>query len=552
MTENSSKDEKTALIKQLRLSSLPVQREKAAILLANFPDSEVLDALLNAQIRDPNPKVRDAAAASLARLISYSEDDDSEILPEDKKKRYNQIFNLTKEIEIIRQGTTRFRFNKKDTLEITQLFNQIKSDRYLPKQTNVRSLINSILLLPIDNIDLGRDIAITLTEILKRSFDEEERLIAIGSLSNIVTTIESYNPLFGIAEAFLMIYKTSDDSEMRMISFRCLELLISKTKSMNKLNYHVDNLAKLLTFSYDKRIREIAISAYPELVFLYNEKSTFLVDHIIKIVRATYEDRLRELGLKALEALILRKRVTEENFESIIKMLKSHHSKNIRIRAIELFLSIILQAHEDMIDDALASLFIIMQKTKDEDICYTAIQNIEHYSLIDVPKENVQNVFRLIEIIATTSPHPLIALRAYNLVSKIISNKPNLITTDFIVEIAHNMLSSKDLGVTEQILVSFCELIYNRELNPLDLTQNISNILFLSDDSDILEGLVTIFQELLVSDKSINPKDVLDKLIVIISESNGKHDVFRRLANLDVDIFKKSSNKEKSEKKKTE
>lgn len=85
MTENSSKDEKTALIKQLRLSSLPVQREKAAILLANFPDSEVLDALLNAQIRDPNPKVRDAAAASLARLISYSEDDDSEILPEDKK-----------------------------------------------------------------------------------------------------------------------------------------------------------------------------------------------------------------------------------------------------------------------------------------------------------------------------------------------------------------------------------------------------------------------------------------------------------------------------------
>ncbi|MHA1867172.1 MAG: HEAT repeat domain-containing protein [Candidatus Heimdallarchaeaceae archaeon] len=551
MTSYSSKDEKIALIKQLRLSSLPVQREKAAILLSNFPDSEVLDALLNAQLRDPNPKVRDAAAASLARLISYSEDDEQENLLNDRNKKYNQIFNLTKEIEIIRKGTTRFRFNKKDTLEITQLFNQIKSDRYLPKQTNVRSLINSILLLPIDNIDLGRDIAITLTEILKRSFDEEERLIAIGSLNNIVTTIESYNHLFGIAEAFLMIYKTSDDSEMRMISFRCLELIISKTKSMNKLNYHVDNLAKLLTFSYDKRIREIAISAYPELVFLYNEKSTFLVNNIIKIVRATYEDRLRELGLKALEALILRKRVTEENFESIIKMLKSHHSKNIRIRAIELFLSIILQTQEEMIDDALASLYIIMQKTKDEDICYTAIQNIEHYSLIDVPKENVQNVFRLIEIIATNSPHPLIALRAYNLVSKIISNKPNLITTDFIVEIAHNMLSSKDLGVTEQILVSFCELIYNRELNPLDLTQNISNILFLSDDSDILEGLVTIFQELLVSDKSINPKDVLDKLIVIISESNGKHDVFRRLANLDVDIFKKSPNKEKSEKKKT-
>ncbi|MHA1305058.1 MAG: HEAT repeat domain-containing protein [Candidatus Heimdallarchaeaceae archaeon] len=544
MNRDSSSSKKEALIKQLRLSSLPVQREKAAILLANFPESDVLDALLNAQLHDPNPKVRDAASQSLATLISYSEEDEEEIEKienqgkgkESGKKEECKIFNLSKEVEVIRKGATKFKFSKGDSIEITQLFNKINSDRYLKKQMNVKGLINSLLLLPIEDKDLGRDVAIAITEILRRTFDETERMTAISCLSNIITNIDRYNPMFGIAEAYLMIFKTSDDSDMRITAFKCIEEIIVKKKSLSKLSKYVNDVVKLLTFSYDRKIREIAIFAYPDLVLLLDDDSRYLVDQIIRIVRATYEDQLREMGLKALETLILRKRLIEENFESIVKILKSHHTKNIRLRGIELFIMITLQAGEERIDDALAVLFNTLLRTKDEDICYAALQNIEHYSLKEIPTENTQTIYKLIELIATKSPHPLLALRAYNLVEKLILEKPEKITSNFVMELVECLRIHTDLGVTEQALVAFCELTYIKDKVPE--LYDIKNLLYLSDDSDVLEGLISIYEELLKADKNISPKSILNKLMKIASTSTGKHEIFQRLADLDLKDFK--------------
>ncbi len=546
MTDSQYASKKEALLKQLRLSSLPVQREKAALLLSNFTETEVLDALLNTQLYDPSPKVRDAASQSLATLLSYFDSENEEGTTSDNKdytlKTYNkknpnynpskQVFNLSKKIEILRSNSTNFRFNKKDSIELTQLFNKLNSDRYLKKQINVKSLINSILLLPIEDSNMGRDVAIAITEILRRSFDEAERMTAIGCLNNIITNISSYTPMFGIAEAYLMIFKSTDDSTMRMLAFKCIEEIIIRKQNMSKLSQYTNDIVKLISFSYDRRIREVALKAYPELTLSVNSDSRYLVEQMIRTVRATYEDQLRELGLKALRALLVKDRLTEENFESVIKILKSHHTKNIRVRGIELFITIALNADEKHVDDALGALFHVLMETKDDDICYAAMQNIAQYTLTTIPKANISNIYRLVETIAMRASHPLLAFRTYNLIEKIILKKPKLITNNYITEITDCLHIHSDLGVTEQVIVAFCDLTYSTKIPPEEVRFYIKNILYLSDDSDVLEGLIAIFQELVKDKRKLRPNIILNKLIDVISTSAGKHEIFRTLADL--------------------
>ncbi|MHA2309789.1 MAG: HEAT repeat domain-containing protein [Candidatus Heimdallarchaeaceae archaeon] len=263
MNEHPEASDIEGLIKQLKYSSIPLQRERAAYILANYRESIVLEALLNAQLTDPNPRVRDAASQALASLMTAEEIEEEDILEELKKTQEGtdtkytesiggQLFNLSKDFEIIRKGMRKTKFDWKDSLELKQLFNSVDKDKYLKKQPNVRSIINSILLLPIDDSNMGRDVAIALSEILRVSSDEIERLNAIGCLNNIITNIEKYTPFFGIAEAYIMLFKASDESEMRIAAFKCLEEIIVKKKSLAKMNLYTNDIVKLLTFSYDQ------------------------------------------------------------------------------------------------------------------------------------------------------------------------------------------------------------------------------------------------------------------------------------------------------------
>ncbi|MCE7747341.1 MAG: HEAT repeat domain-containing protein, partial [Candidatus Heimdallarchaeota archaeon] len=386
MSESTDTTDMHALIKQLKYSSIPLQRERAAYILANFRHSKALEALLNAQLQDPNPKVRDAASQALASLITSDDFDEGiveELQSQDKDidpRLGSNLFNLSKEFEIIRKGMKKEKYNQNDSIELRQLFKSVDKDRYLKKQPNVKTLINSILLLPIDNHDMGRDVAIGIGEILRVSTEESERLTAIGCLNNIITNIDKYTPYFGIAEAYIMIFKASEDYEMRITAFKCLEELIVKKKSLAKLNQYTNDVVKLLKFSYDQKIREIALFAYPDLVLTKEDKIPYLVDLIIGVVRATYEDRLREMGLKALEAIIIRDYLSDLNVQRIIKILKSHHTKNVRIRAIELFTQLIFQSIPEIAETSVVILVKVVLNTKEENICYTALQNIEKYT----------------------------------------------------------------------------------------------------------------------------------------------------------------------------
>ncbi|MCK4845884.1 MAG: HEAT repeat domain-containing protein, partial [Candidatus Heimdallarchaeota archaeon] len=207
MNESTEDSEIDSLIKQLKYSSIPLQRERAAYILANFRDSKVPEVLFNAQLNDPNPRVRDAASQALASLITDEELDEEEqeidrLLLENKDK-VKQLFNITKDFKIIRKGMKKVRPSGKDSLELRQLFKAVKQDRFLQNQPNINSVINAILLLPIEDSDLGRDVAIALTEILRVTSNESLRMSAMGSLNNIITNIDKYTPLFGIAESYI-------------------------------------------------------------------------------------------------------------------------------------------------------------------------------------------------------------------------------------------------------------------------------------------------------------------------------------------------------------
>ena len=454
MSNQEDSSDIDALIKQLKYSSIPLQRERAAYILSNYRHSKVLEALLNSQLNDLNPKVRDAASRALASLIT-SEETEGELIEEISSETVdyatkidNQLFNLTKEFEIIRKGMRKIKFNWKDSVELKQLFTAVERDRFLPKQPNVKSLINSILLLPIDDPDMGRDVAIAMVEILRMSSEESERLNAIGCLNNIITNIDKYTPYFGIAEAYIMIFKASEDFEMRIPAFKSLEEIIIRKRTLARLNQYTNDIVKLLKFSYDQKIRETAVKAYPDLIMTREEKVPYLIDLIIGIVRATYEDKLREMGLKALKSIINKNYLNEENVQSIIKILKSHHKKNVRLRAIELFTQIINQAPVDIYNSASSVLMNIVLKTKEENICYTALQNLEKYSFMNLDTDLTNIILRAVGEITLKSYHPFVAFRAYNIIESVILNNPESFSIDFASTFIECLKLHKDIGVT--------------------------------------------------------------------------------------------------------
>lgn len=543
MSDSEDSSDIDALIKQLKYSSIPLQRERAAYILSNYRHSRVLEALLNSQLNDLNPKVRDAASRALATLIT-SEETEGEIIEgisgetvNYETKIDNQLFNLTKEFEIIRKGMRKIKFNWKDSVELKQLFKAVDRDRYLPKQPNVKGLVNSILLLPIDDPDMGRDVAIAIVEILRMSSEETERLNAIGCLNNIITNIDKYTPYFGIAEAYIMIFKASEDFEMRIIAFRSLEEIIVRKRTLARLNQFTNDIVKLLKFSYDQKIRETAIKAYPDLVLIREEKIPYLIDLIIGIVRATYEDRLREMGLKALNSIIEKSYLNEENVQRIIKILKSHHNKNVRIRAIELFTQIILQASPNIFSSAISVIMSIVLNTKEENICYTALQNVEKYSFMNLDSDLTNIILQTLDDITLKSYHPFVAFRAYSIIESIILNNPESFSTEFASIFVECLKLHKDIGVTEQVLLTFSDLIVSRKLIPSDVKQFIKTLLYLSADPEVLEGVISIFKELMIADEQVLPEKVINKLMEIVSKTLVKEDIFLLLTELDVQDF---------------
>ena len=543
MSENTDSHDMNALIKQLKYSSIPLQRERAAYILANFRHSKALEALLNAQLQDPNPKVRDAASQALASLITSDDFDEGiveELQSQDKDISSNlgsDLFNLSREFEIIRKGMKKEKYNLNESIELRQLFKSVEKDRHLKKQPNVKSLINSILLLPIDNPDMGRDVAIAIGEILRVSSEETERLTAIGCLNNIITNIDKYTPYFGIAEAYIMIFKASDDYEMRITAFKCLEEIIVKKKSLAKLSHFTNDIVKLLKFSYDQKIREIALLAYPDLVLIKEDKNPYLVDLIVGIVRATYEDRLREMGLKALEAIIVRGYLSDLNVQRIIKILKSHHTKNVRTRAIELFTQIVLQSVPEIAETSIVVLMKVVQNTKEENICYTALQNIERYTFKSLEQSLVLRILHTLGEITQKSYHSFLAFRAYNILESIILNNPDKFTEEFSETFIDCLKLHKDIGVVEQILLTYSALVIHRNLIPKDVKQYIKTILYVTTDPEILEGLVNIFKELMISDDRVIPEKVVNKLMEIVSKTIVKDDIFLLLTQLEIDEF---------------
>ncbi len=543
MSDQEDSSDIDALIKQLKYSSIPLQRERAAYILSNYRYSKVLEALLNSQLNDLNPKVRDAASRALASLIT-SEETESEIVDglsgetvDYETKIDNQLFNLTKEFEIIRKGMRKIKFNWKDSVELKQLFTAVERDRFLQKQPNVKGLINSILLLPIDDPDMGRDVAIAMVEILRMSSEESERLNAIGCLNNIITNIDKYTPYFGIAEAYIMIFKASEDFEMRIPAFKSLEEIIIRKRTLARLNQYTNDIVKLLKFSYDQKIRETALKTYPDLVMTREEKIPYLIDLIIGIVRATYEDKLREMGLKALESIINKNYLNEENVQRIVKILKSHHKKNVRIRAIELFTQIINQAPADIFNSASSVLMNIVLKTKEENICYTALQNVEKFSFMNLDSDLTNIILRTVGEITLKSYHPFVAFRAYNIIESVILNNPESFSIDFASIFIECLKLHKDIGVTEQVLLTFSELIVARNLIPSDVKQFIKTLLYLSADPEILEGVVSIFKELMIADENVLPEKVINKIMEIVSKTLVKDDIFLLLTELEVHEF---------------
>lgn len=527
-----------ALIKQLKYSSIPIQRERAAYLLANFRDSRVVEALLHAQLTDPNPRVRDSASQSLAALLT--DDDDDEQNNQIKQKfndiysEYNkELFSFTLDAEIIRKGAKKPK-NWKDSIEIMQLFNAISKDRYLPQQQNIRNLINSLILLPINNAELGRDIAIALTEILRITSDAEERFVAISCLNNIITSIERYNPIFGIAEAFLMIFKASDDSELRMVSFKSIETIIKKRKSLSKLSQYARDIVKLLTFSYEQKIREIALDSYPQLVLASNNTIPYLVDIIIGITRATYEDKLRIMGLKALEALIQRNLLTEQNVERIVKILKSHHVKNVRMRGIELLQLIAMQGEMEKTEHSLHAVSQLLTQTRDETVCYTALQLIEKISLhVNLPDH--RQTCKTITTIAKNLMHPFVAIRALNIIESLINNNPEALTKSFLENFIECLMIHREIGIMEQILSAYIELTTKRNFIPQDVKQYLKTILYIHPETEVQEMMISFFREVLVAKPELVPEKLINKFLEINHYYQSTQEIKRQLEHLDVE-----------------
>ncbi len=531
---DDSIEEVKQLIQQLKESSMPIQRERAANLLSHYRSTEVLEALLQSQLHDSNKRVREACSSSLAALLTFIDESEEEEIRKLKKELEEtegnkeikaQLFDFSKEFEIIRKGEPRKKYDWRESYELNHLFKCIERDKFLPNQQNIKNLINSILLLPIDNSDMGRDVAITLIQILSVTSDETERESIIGYLNNIITNIAEYTPYFGIAEAIVMIFKSSDSSSIRVQAMACLERVIVKKKSLAHLSRYTSDIVKLITFSYDQKIREIALSAYPDFISTEDKPIQYLVDLIINVVRATYEDRLREMGLKTLESLIMYDMLTEKNFERIVKILKSHHPKNIRSRGIEIFTQVILQSSKDLYPFALDCLFNILMNSRQPDICYYSLQNIEKYAIKPINLDIAPFVFQLIEKITLHTQHTLIGLRALNILESIVVNHPECLNDAFVTSFTDCLKLSNDIGVMDQILQAFTKLITLKKVDPQSIYCDLKAILLLSPGADIQELLISIFKELLLAINGAKPEIIINEMIEFFNTNPSRGEI---------------------------
>ena len=85
--------------------------------------------------------------------------------------------------------------------------------------------------------------------------------------------------------------------------------------------------------------------------------------------------------------------------------------------------------------------------------------------------------------------------------------------------------------------MTFSELIVTRKLIPSDVKQFIKTLLYLSADPEILEGVVSIFKELMIADENVLAEKVINKLMEIVSKTLVKDDIFLLLTELDVHDF---------------
>ena len=80
-------------------------------------------------------------------------------------------------------------------------------------------------------------------------------------------------------------------------------------------------------------------------------------------------------------------------------------------------------------------------------------------------------------------------------------------------------------------------MIVSRKLIPSDVKQFIKTLLYLSADPEVLEGVISLFKELMIADEKVLPEKVINKLMEIVSKTLVKEDIFLLLTELDVQDF---------------
>ncbi len=538
---DSDKSEVRKLIDQLKKEKSPKMRIRAAELLSHIDSSESLEALLQAQLNDPNPRVKEAASKAVASFLTTSQpeelnevhaidgsEDEDEIDSEDDEKEKpstalnNKLYDPTKKIKVIRTGMHKRKYRWKEFPEIDKLFDSIEKDRFLPKQQIVRSLLNSLLMLPIDDVDLGRDVALTLIEVLDVSSDEDERAEIIASLNNIITNIDKYNAYFGVAESFLMIMNSSSTAKIRVAGIKCLEETILKGHTLINLSRYTNDIQKLMTFSYDQKIRTMALKAYPDIVLSSTSYITFLSDLIIGILRATYEEQLRKLGLKALESLIVTDNLTEEFYECIIDILKSHQPKSIRLRATEIFISFSSNLKGEKRDFTLRNIREIIKKSTNDDICFSSLQLMEKLASEKDSHPNLKKIFELILEIGTNMRSTLLVIRAFSMLEEMINRCPNCVTYEYLENYLHILSVTQDMGVLERIIETYTELIIYRNIHSSNLFHCLKTISMLPHEELIIENLIKHFRNALVDYHDLDPDNLLQFIVKISNKTKDR------------------------------
>lgn len=541
---DSDKSEVRKLIDQLKKDRSPKMRIRAAELLSHLNSSESLEALLQAQLNDPNPRVKEAASKAVASFLTTSQTEElNEVHEREEREKEaeedkmdgendgeeksstginNRLYDPTKKIKVIRTGMYKRKYRWKEFPEIDKLFDSIEKDRFLPKQQIVRSLLNSLLMLPIDNVDLGRDVALTLIEVLDISSDEDERADIIASLNNIITNIDKYNAYFGVAESFLMIMNSSSTATIRVAGIKSLEETILKGHTLIHLSRHTNDIQKLMTFSYDQKIRIMALKAYPDIVLSSTSYITFLSDLIIGVLRATYEEQLRKLGLKALESLIVTDNLTEEFYEAIIDILKSHQPKSIRLRATEIFTSSSSNLKGEKRDFTLRNIREIIKRSKNDDICFSSLQLIEKLAGEKDSHPNLKKIFELILEIGTNTRSTLLVIRAFSMLEEVINRCPNCVTDEYLENFLHVLGVTQDIGVLERTIETYTELIIYRNMHPSNLFHCLKTISMFPHEELIIENLIKHFRNALVDYHDLDPDNLLQFIAKISNKTKDR------------------------------